>query len=233
MAFRGRNHYNLAMRHPYRLLVFDWDGTVMDSISSIVACMQATVERLGIDPIPDERIRRAIGLGLHDTLDMLVPGADERLRGRILDCYRQLWFSSFRHRPEPFSGVPQALSALAEAEYLMAVATGKGRRGLDRDLETTGMGRLFHASRTADETFSKPHPRMLEEILDELGTRPDEALMVGDTTYDLEMAKNAGVSSVAVTCGSHCREELAGLEPLACLGSVLELEAWLQPVPVG
>lgn len=232
MAFRGRNHYNLAMDCPYRLLVFDWDGTLMDSISSIVACMQATVERLGMESIPDERIRRAIGLGLHDTLDMLVPGADERLRGRILDCYRQLWFSSFRERPVPFSGVPQALTALAAADHLMAVATGKGRRGLDRDFDATGMGRLFHASRTADETFSKPHPRMLEEILDELGARPDEALMVGDTTYDLEMARNAGVAAVAVTCGSHRREELAGLEPLACLGSVLELEGWLRPVPV-
>lgn len=212
----------------YRLLVFDWDGTLMDSVGSIVACMEATVEKLGLEPVPAERIRQAVGMGLDETLDALVPGTDEATRGRIVECYRRFWFSIYRERPTPFEGVGRVLGELAEDDYLMAVATGKGRRGLDRDFETTGFGHLFHASRTADETFAKPHPRMLEEILDELGTRPEEALVIGDTTFDLEMAHNAGVPAVAVETGSHETDVLRQLEPLACLPSVRQLRAWLR-----
>lgn len=210
-----------------RLLVFDWDGTLMDSVGSIVECMEATVERLGLEPVPAWRIRRAVGMGLQETLDALVPGTDDATRGRIIECYRRFWFSVYRERPTPFEGVDAVLEELAEDGYLLAVATGKGRSGLERDFEATGLGRRFHASRTADETFAKPHPRMLEEILEELGARPSEALVVGDTTFDLEMARNAGVDAVAVESGSHDAEALRGFDPLVCLPSVRELRAWL------
>lgn len=215
------------MSGSYRLLVFDWDGTLMDSVGSIVACMEATVETLGLDPVPAERIRRVVGMGLQETMDALVPGTDQATRGRIIECYRRFWFAEYRERPTPFEGVDRTLETLAEDGYLLAVATGKGRRGLDRDFEATGLGSFFHTSRTADETFAKPHPRMLEEILDELGARPADALMVGDTTFDLEMAKNAGVPAVAVETGSHGTSDLEGLGPLTCLPSVRELRAWL------
>lgn len=213
--------------HSYRLLVFDWDGTLLDSVGSIVACMEATVDEVGLEPVPPERIRRAVGMGLQETLDALVPGTDEATRGRIVECYRHFWLSVYRTRPTPFEGVERVLEELVEDGYLMAVATGKGRRGLDLDFEATGLGRWFHASRTADETFSKPHPRMLEELLNELGAHPSEALMVGDTTFDLEMARNAGVAAVAVETGSHRTAELRDLEPVACLPSVRHLRAWL------
>jgi phosphoglycolate phosphatase len=217
----------MSSQRPYRLLVFDWDGTLMDSIGSIVACMQTTLEHVGVLPVAEERIRQAVGMGIGATMDYLLPDADEATRGRVTDCYRNLWFSSFRERPLPFAGVEETLSRLRDDGYLLAVATGKGRRGLLRDFESSGLGRFFHASRTADETFAKPHPRMVDELLDELGAGPGESLVVGDTTFDLEMAKNAGVPAVAVLTGSHGARDLQALSPLACLPSVRELRGWL------
>jgi phosphoglycolate phosphatase len=223
----------MAERLPFDLLIFDWDGTLMDSIGSIVACMQTTVEHVGLPPIPAGRIRDAVGLGLRETLDLLVPGTGEETRGKILEGYRRFWFSTYRSRPVAFEGVADQLRGLGEDGYLLAVATGKGRHGLDRDLEATGLTDLFHCSRTADETFSKPHPRMVEEILDDLGVRADRALMVGDTTYDLEMAANAGVPSLAVLTGSHRRQDLLGREPLGCIDSVCGLRNWLAATAAG
>lgn len=218
----------ITMSHDFRLLVFDWDGTLMDSIASIVDCMQATVDHLGLDPIPHQKVRDTVGLGLVDTLEELVPGTDRATRGRIVECYRHLWLSTYRERPVPFPGVRETLESLEHAGYLLAVATGKGRQGLARDFESSGLGRFFHASRTADEAAPKPSPQMLLELLDELGSRPEEALLVDDTTFDLEMAANAGVPSLAVETGSHRREDLLGSAPLDCLASVVELVAWLE-----
>lgn len=211
----------------YRLLVFDWDGTLMDSIGAIVACMQVTVAELGLAPIPEKAIRDTVGLGLQESLDLLVPEAGREIRQEIREVYRKHWFATFREHLLPFPGVEQSLTALADAGYLLGVATGKGRRGLDRDLAATGFGRLFNASRTAEESFSKPHPQMLLDLLDELGVPTRDALMIGDTTHDLLMARNAGTAALAVCSGSHLREALLELEPLACLNSVCEVPAWL------
>lgn len=200
----------------------------MDSVAAIVACMQAAADKLGLEPIPAARIRDTIGLGLHDTLDRLVPEGDDELKARVVEGYRRLWFAGFRDRPAPFPEVGETLEKLTERGHLLAVATGKGRRGLDRDFETTGLGHYFHASRTADEAFPKPHPKMLLDLLDELGARPAETLMIGDTTHDLEMAANAGVPALAVTCGSHGRGELERLSPLDCLPGIAELVRWLE-----
>jgi phosphoglycolate phosphatase len=211
----------------YRLLVFDWDGTLMDSIGTIVACTQATLRELTLPELPEETIRGTIGLGLKETIDILSPGHDETLFGHILDAYRRHWQATYRDLPLLFDGVAEMLRGLVDRDYLLAVATGKSRRGLDYLLGQTGLAELFHSTRTADEAFSKPHPQMLLDILDDLGVRPEEALMVGDTTYDLEMARGARTAAVGVCSGGHGREELERLRPEGCLEWVVELPAWL------
>jgi phosphoglycolate phosphatase len=213
--------------NPYRLLVFDWDGTLMDSIGTIVACTQATIRDLELGKLPEKTIRGMIGLSLRQTIETLSPGCDEALFGRILDRYREHWQSTYRDMPLLFPSAGELLRDLAAAGYLLAVATGKSRRGLDYALDQTGLRAVFHATRTVDEAFSKPHPKMLLDLLDELGVAPGDALMVGDTTHDLEMARNARTPAVGVCSGGHSREELLELEPLACLDGVVSLGRWL------
>ena len=213
--------------NPFRLLVFDWDGTLMDSIGTIVACTQATIRDLGLGELPEKTIRGMVGLGLRETIETLSPGCDETRYGRILEGYRENWDSTYRDMPLLFTGVGDLLGDLADAGYLLAVATGKSRRGLDYALDQTGLRELFHATRTVDEAFSKPHPKMLLDLLDELGVAPRDAVMIGDTTYDLEMARSARTPAVGVCSGGHGREELLELEPLACLDQVADLGTWL------
>ncbi|HJX29477.1 MAG TPA: HAD-IA family hydrolase [Thermoanaerobaculia bacterium] len=223
----------------FRLLVFDWDGTLMDSIGSIVACTRATLEDLGLPGLPDEKIRGTIGLGLRETVDVLWPGGGDEVFSQVLECYRKHWLATWRDLPILFEGVPEMLAELAADGYLLAVATGKSRRGLDHVLEQTGLADLFHATRTVDEAFSKPHPQMLLDILDELGVPARDAVMIGDTTYDLEMARSAGTASVGVCTGSHCREDLERFGPVVCLDGVVGLREWLvgrwraEPLPLG
>lgn len=212
----------------YRLLVFDWDGTLIDSIGSIIACMHATVEELGLPEVPDETVRRTIGLGLQETLEILLPGSGPELHARVLECYRRHWMGGFADRHALIRGAEGVLDQLGRAGYWLAVATGKSRRGLERDLTRFGLGERFLASRTADETAGKPSPEMLFEILDELGVAPAEALVIGDTPHDLRMAANAGVAAVAVASGSALGEELRDLDPLAILPDVTHLPAWLR-----
>lgn len=214
-------------RDGFRLLVFDWDGTLMDSVATIVACTQAVIQELGLSELPEATIRGTIGLGLRDVIDALCPGADEALYGRIVDGYRRHWFTAYRDEPVLFPGVEEMLAELAGDGYLLGVATGKSRHGLDYALRTCGLRELFHSTRTADEARGKPHPQMLLDILDDLGVSPGDAVMIGDTTYDLEMARSARTASLAVLSGSHAREELEKLEPLACLPNVVDLPAWL------
>jgi phosphoglycolate phosphatase len=213
--------------HSFRLLVFDWDGTLMDSIGTIVACTQAAVRELELGDLPAERIRGTIGLGLREAIESLSPGCDEQLFGRILDSFRKHWHQTFRDLPPLFPGARELLCDLEAEGYLLAIATGKSRRGLDYALDQTGLRHLFQATRTADEAFSKPHPKMLLDVLDELGVSPREAVMIGDTTYDLEMARSARTHAVGVCSGGHGREELLQLEPLACLDHVADLAPWL------
>lgn len=216
------------MRNGFRLLVFDWDGTLMDSVATIVGCMQQAARDLQLPPVADEVIRRTIGLGLAESREAMGFAAEPELWGRVVERYRHHWQSGFRDRPILFPGAEPVLRSLHRRGYLLAVATGKSRRGLDRDLAATGLGELFHATRTVDEARSKPHPGMLLGLLDELGSRGEETLMIGDTTFDLQMAANAGTGAVAVCSGSHSRQELLGHRPLACLDSVAELEPWLE-----
>ncbi len=214
----------------FRLLVFDWDGTLMDSIGPIVACTQAVFGDLDLGTVPDERIRGTIGLGLRETVDILVPGCTDEIFQSVVERYRHHWLATYRDRPVMFEGVEEMVQGLARDGWLVAVATGKSRRGLDHALDQTGLREVFHSTRTVDEAFSKPHPKMLLDILEDLGVSPREAVMIGDTTFDLEMAKSAGTASVGVCTGSHYREELLSLGPLTCLERVMDLPAWLAAV---
>ena len=212
----------------YRLVIFDWDGTLLDSVGSIVECTQVALAELGLDTVPERTIREVLGLGLRETVEILCPGCDEELFHRVVETYRKHWFGGYSTRPILFDGVTETLVELERRGLLLAVATAKGRLGLDADLEVTGLDGRFAATRTINEAPSKPHPGMVLEILEELGVEPAAAVVVGDTTHDLRMAANAGV---AVCSGSHPRGELLALDPAGCLRSAAELPAWLAGVP--
>lgn len=216
------------MTHRLNLLVFDWDGTLMDSEARIVACIQAAIEDLELEPREVASIRNIIGLGLYEAISTLYPGCDDSLVTSMTDRYRFHFLTANPTRSELFPGAEETVRGLSEAGYLLAVATGKGRRGLDRVLEETGLGQYFHATRCADETFSKPHPQMLEELMYELGAEPAETLMIGDTEYDMQMAINARTHSMAVSYGVHEKERLLSHNPLHCLDAIDELAGWLQ-----
>lgn len=211
----------------YRLLVFDWDGTLVDSIGSIVACMRATTAELGLPEIDEARVRGTIGLGLADTLATLLPDAGAQVHRRVVECYRAHWLGGYADRHAMIRGARETLEGLGRAGFWLSVATGKSRRGLERDLERFGVRGLFLATRTPDEAPGKPGPEMVEGILDELGVRAAEALVVGDTVHDQRMAASAGTPFVAVASGSVAAEELAGLGCLAVLPDVTHLPGWL------
>ncbi|HZV53793.1 MAG TPA: HAD-IA family hydrolase [Rhodocyclaceae bacterium] len=215
------------MTRRYELIVFDWDGTLMDSADTIVACIQAAAVDMGMPAPSDERARHVIGLGLHEALRYALPELEENRHDELANRYRHHYLSQ-DHELKLFVGAAELVRDLAANGYLLGVATGKSRAGLDRALAVSGLGDCFHASRCADECHSKPHPQMLEELMEEFGVSPGLTLMIGDTTHDLEMARNAGVGSLAVTYGAHDREFLATLTPLQCADSVAELANWLR-----
>lgn len=211
----------------FDLLVFDWDGTLFDSASTIVEAIQAACRDLDL-PVPSaERARHAIGLGLGEALRYAVPGQSDECYAQMVDRYRQHYLSR-DHELRLFDGVPELIAELATAGFLLAIATGKGRSGLDRALQITGLGAHFHASRCADECFSKPHPQMLDELMTQLAVAPVRTLMIGDTTHDLQLAKNASVAALAVDYGAHSADALDALQPLARLHDVRELGEWLR-----
>ncbi len=215
------------MPRRFELLVFDWDGTLIDSAGAIVASLQAACRDLGL-PVPsDERAHHIIGLGLHNAMAHVLPGVDCGEYPRVAERYGHHF--RLRDAETPlFPGAEEALRALNGAGYLLAVATGKSRRGLDRALDRTGLRPLFHATRCGEESASKPQPGMLNDLIDMLGTEPEQTLMIGDTTHDLQMAINAGVASVAAAYGAHPRAQLLALQPLACIDQPLELWNWLK-----
>jgi len=211
----------------YDLLVFDWDGTIVDSTGHIAASLQASFADLGL-PVPaDADARHVIGLGLQDALTYLNPSLPEARYVEVTDRYRHHFLSGDAGIC-CFPDVADSIAELNRSGYLLAVATGKSRRGLDRSMQALALAECFHASRCADEGFPKPHPDMLETLMEMLGSRPDRTLMIGDTTHDLQMAANAGVGAVAVTYGAHPVSDLQSLKPLACVASFGELMQWLR-----
>lgn len=211
----------------FDLLVFDWDGTLMDSAGVIAASVQAACRDVGLPEPSDERARHVIGLGLAEALAELLPDLTPAEYGRLAERYRHHFLSQDEAIPL-FPGVAEAVAALHEAGFLLAVATGKSRRGLDRALMHTGLASYFHGTRCADESFSKPHPQMLLDIMDRFGVPPAKTLMIGDTSHDLQMAANAGVAALGAAYGAHPKSSLTAFSPLACADDFAELGRWLQ-----
>jgi phosphoglycolate phosphatase len=214
-------------RKQFDLIVFDWDGTLMDSTSAIVKCIQAAARDLGL-PIPrDDDASHVIGLGLHEAMQAVMPNIDPLFYPRMVERYR-FHFLSKHHELTMFDGVRDMLAELSQDGYFLAVATGKSRVGLNRDLNALGLLSLFDATRCADETFSKPHPAMLQELTRELGQDMKRTVMVGDTTHDLLMANNAGAAGVAVQYGAHPHDQLLACAPVYSAASVAQLHGWLR-----
>jgi phosphoglycolate phosphatase len=210
-----------------RLVVFDWDGTLMDSTGQIVAAAMVTIRDLGLPERPPEAVRDIIGLGLREGWHRLFPELDADGFAAFVDAYRERFLSPAFQTARLFERAAEVVEELADRGLLLAVATGKSRRGLDRDLDNSGLVRFIHASRTADETRSKPDPAMLRELMQQLAVDPESTLMVGDTEWDLEMARRAGVASVGAAYGAHARERLERYQPMACIEAIEALPALL------
>lgn len=210
----------------YELLIFDWDGTLMDSAAEIVGAMQAAIAETGLPKREDWQMRELIGLGMNEVLDRLFPELERAHVVRLLNAYRQR-YGMPGSTATLFSGAEDTIKGLKNQGYTLAVATGKSRQGLDKVFAQTGMGENFRFSRCADESASKPAPDMLEDILLRSATEPERALMIGDTEYDIHMAVNAGVAAVGVACGVHDAGRLLAAGALTVLDDVAALPAWL------
>ncbi len=211
----------------FDLIVFDWDGTLADSTAPIVYAMKESCRDLGL-PVPDDcAARHVIGLGFEDAMKTIAPGLPATRFPELGARYRHHYLAR-----EPdialFAGAKELLAELDAAGYLLGIATGKSRPGLRRMLESFGLERAFHATRCADEGFPKPHPDMLLHLMNRLDVQPHATLMIGDTTHDLDLARNAGAHAVAVTYGAHPPDELERGSPLASVHSVPELRSWLE-----
>lgn len=198
----------------------------MDSTSAIVKCIQAAAKDLGL-PVPkDDAAAHVIGLGLAEAMQAAMPGLDPKFYPRLVERYRYHYLSR-DHELTLFKGARDMLEELSQQAYFLAVATGKSRVGLNRALNDAGLLSMFDATRCADETFSKPHPAMLQELTRELGQDMKRTVMIGDTTHDLLMANNAGAAAIAVQYGAHPVDQLAACQPLFSAASVAELHQWL------
>ena len=211
----------------YELVIFDWDGTLMDSALKIVRCFQAAAEDVSL-PVPHvSQVHSIIGLGLSEAIESLFPEHDHGLRNAALDRYREHFLNLDQTDMPLFDGVADGLARLADSGVRLAVATGKSRRGLDRVLHETRIGDLFSATRCSDETISKPHPQMILELLEVTGVHADNAVMIGDTEFDMEMARRAKVDPVAVTYGVHDQSRLANHSPVAYFHAFSDIIDWL------
>mgnify|MGYP001829119876 FL=1 len=205
------------------IVIFDWDGTLCDSVNHIVRAMQAAALELALDVPEVEAVRNIVGLGLHDAVDMLFPDLPEGGWRDLSAAYSRHYITAEEEPPALFPGALDTLLALRDRGFELGVATGKSRRGLQRILGTLALEEFFDTTRCADETRGKPHPQMLQEILLERGKRPRDALMVGDTEYDLDMAGQAGMDAIGVSFGVHSPDRLARHDPVAIVDELLEL----------
>ena len=209
----------------YKLLIFDWDGTLMDSEAKIVHCLEESIEYMNLSPKTNNELKNVIGLGLFQAIYTLYPDISEKNNHRFANYYRETYVT--KKSSVLFDRVIEMLHSLKSTGVMLAVATGKGRQGLNYVLEEVGLEQFFHASRCADETFSKPNPKMLEEILDEFALLPENAIMIGDTDYDLQMANNIKMDCIAVSYGVHERERLSLCSPKAIFNDVKSLAVFL------
>ncbi|MNJ39739.1 HAD-IIIA family hydrolase [Pseudomonas alkylphenolica] len=219
------------MRRDYDLLIFDWDGTLADSIGRIVEAMHQAAGRAGHATCDDEAVKGIIGLALSEAIATLYPHLDAEQVAVFRQHYADVYMA-LDEQPSPlFEGVVESLEAFRAQGYRLAVATGKARRGLDRVLRANGWQDYFDITRAADESRGKPHPQMLEEILAHCQVEPGRALMVGDSSFDLLMASNAGMHSVAVAYGAMSPQALSVFGPQVCIEHFSHLQAWLSRSP--
>lgn len=211
----------------YQLLIFDWDGTLMDSAQKIANCIIASAKDANLTPPTEHAAKSIIGLGLHEAMRQLFPKATEAELKKVVEAYHYHFVKGDVTEQGLFSGVEQGLLALQEQGALLAVATGKSRAGLDRVFTQNDLERHFVVSRCADETRSKPHPQMLAEILDFTSIDPQKAIMVGDTTYDMDMAANAGIAGLGAAYGVHTEQMLRDSKAKEVKHSFDELLEWL------
>ena len=216
------------MKNRFDLLVFDWDGTLIDSIGWIVKCIQHAARQSELDIPSDQAARSVIGLSLQQAMQALYPGFSPEQAERLADHYRGYYHTHANDTLGLFDGVHAMLVELKAQGYQLAVATGKARSGLDHALSEAGLENMFHATRCSDETASKPDPLMLYEIIDELGAARERTLLIGDSLHDMRMANNAGVAAVAVGCGANQLDELEAFNPLFSIESTVELIALLE-----
>lgn len=210
----------------FDLIAFDWDGTLFDSTTIIVRCIQQAVSDVGGSVPTDRDAAYVIGMGLMDALAHAAPDVPRERYAELGAAYRRHYVTR-QDDLSLFEGVLPMLSDLRARRHRLAVATGKSRRGLDDVLRSVQLAGVFDGSRTADETAGKPDPLMLHELMREFGTDPERTLMIGDTTHDLQMALNAGCPSVAVSYGAHAPDGFEALQPRTIVHSVRELHDWL------
>lgn len=214
------------MKQQFDLIVFDWDGTLIDSATTIAECIQHACRDAGV-PIPEmDRARHVIGMGLRAALEYAAPGLSPEAYRSVGEHYGRHYLARDAFLPL-FEGTERMLEELDARGHTLAIATGKSTAGLARALQNTGLRTRFSATRCADQCTPKPAPDMLLELMEEFEVGPARTLMIGDTTHDLGMAKNAGVASIGVSHGAHPLEQLRGMEPLAVVHSTRELHEWL------
>lgn len=220
------------MKNRFEIIIFDWDGTLIDSIDWIASCLQLAAEQCHC-PVPSKQAaKNVIGLSLEIAVQTLFPEAEPLLQTQLIARYQAVYKSQAITRDQFFEGVYEMLLLLKQSGYRLAVATGKTRAALDGALKSTDTGDLFDFTRSADETASKPSPQMLLEILADCNSVNERALMVGDTVYDLQMARNAEIPAIAVACGAHPEQLLRQYHPLMCLQQPAELLNMLERLKV-
>ncbi len=216
----------MSLNKNYELIIFDWDGTLMDSERKIVNCFRKAVADIEINYPGDAAVRNIIGLGLKEALDVLLPDYGESIRKEVVGRYREHFLYLDETDMPLFAGVEEGLKQLKGQNYSLAIATGKARIGLDKVLEHTQLGKYFITSRCADEAISKPHPRMVLDILEETGVSANKAVVVGDTSYDIQMAHSANTDALAVCYGVHHRDDLTAEQPLDCVDDFNSVIDW-------
>lgn len=211
------------MKNRFDLIIFDWDGTLVDSVDWIVHCIQQAAVHCDC-PVPEpQAIKDIIGLSIENAMKTLFPDIDAETRGKLAVNYGQRFFSKAIGPDDLFPGVHDMLLQFKQEGYRLAVATGKKSTGLAKAIEATGVADLFCTTRCSDQTASKPDPLMIDEIVAELGISKQRTLMIGDSVHDMQMALNAKVPSVAVTCGAHPESVLQQYKPWRCLSHPTEL----------
>jgi phosphoglycolate phosphatase len=210
----------------FDLIVWDWDGTLADSTSMIASALVTSAEQVGLPALALQKARNVIGLGLRESIQTLFGSIPDEQAQALAKQYAINYYAGEQAIPL-FEGAAALIAELARRGHKQAVATGKGRRGLNSDLARLELAKYFQATRTVDECFSKPHPQMLDELMDMLVATPERTLMIGDSSYDLQMAQNAGVQSLAVTFGAHSSEQLLKFDPKGIFNTFDELSEWL------